>query len=427
MNARHLFLLLLGLFAASASFGAMPEPSSATSHVKTIVLGAGCFWGAEKGYEALDGVEDAVSGYADGRGVEPDYEAISSLAHRRDPDNYAEVVQVRYNTEVLSTRALLQHFFEQHDPTQLNRQGNDVGTQYRSTILYADEEQRATAEQVLDDYQKLLTAAGRGAIVTAIKPLEIFHPAEDYHQDYLAKNPRGYCPDHSTGVRFAATTTPPPDNAALLRGKHVLVLEAEHCPFCARFRRDVTDAYAGSVPLTHRSADQLQGLTLKTPTWATPTVYFLDNGKEVSGHQGYMSAADFYRALGRFKLGDSDAFHVAFDKSTDRRFCWSYEKLKHTPDGVFVDKLSGAPLFDTRDRFDSGSGWLSFTRPVDGATVAQADDSHGMQRTEVLSKSTGIHLGHVFEDGPDGKPRYCINATVLEFRARETVKAAAKD
>ncbi|MGE0862177.1 MAG: peptide-methionine (S)-S-oxide reductase MsrA [Gammaproteobacteria bacterium] len=418
MNARFLLLLLFGLLAASASVAAVSEPPSATTHVKTLVLGAGCFWGAEKGYEALDGVEDAVSGYGDGRTVPPNYEAISSLAHRRDPDNYAEVVEVRYNTEVLSTRALLQHFFEHHDPTQLNRQGNDVGTQYRSTILYTDEEQRATAQEVLDEYQKLLTAAGRGAIVTTIKPLETFHPAEDYHQDYLAKNPRGYCPDHSTGVRFAATTTPPPDNAALLRGKQVLVLEAEHCPFCARFRRDVTDAYAGSVPITHRRADQLKGLTLKTPTWATPTVYFLDNGKEVGGHQGYMSAAEFYRALGRFQLGDSDAFHVAFDKSTDRRFCRSYEKFKHTPDGVFIDKLSGAPLFDTRDRFDSGSGWLSFTRPVDGATVEQSDDSHDMQRTEVLSKSTGIHLGHVFDDGPDGKPRYCINATVLEFRAR---------
>ena len=85
---------------------------------------------------------------------------------------------------------------------------------------------------------------------------------------------------------------------------------------------------------------------------------------------------------------------------------------------MFIDKLSGMPLFDTRDRFNSGTGWLSFTRPIEGATTERSDDSFGIGRTEVLSKSSGIHLGHVFDDGPDGMPRYCINATVLEFQPR---------
>jgi peptide methionine sulfoxide reductase msrA/msrB len=219
-------------------------------------------------------------------------------------------------------------------------------------------------------------------------------------------------------VTFPKVATIPTDNSALLKGKQVVVLEAEHCPFCEKFKQDVTSQYHGSIPMTFRMAAQLDGLALKTPTWATPTIYFIDNGKEVFGHQGYMTSQEFYKALGYFKLGDSEAYKVAFAQGTDSRFCRQYEEFKNTPDGVFVDKLSGAPLFDTRDRFNSGTGWLSFTRPVDGATIERPDNSFGLERTEVLSKSSGVHLGHVFDDGPDGMPRYCINATVLDFRPR---------
>lgn len=422
MQLNRIFALLVGLLSVpAAALAGAPDPdaAAASSHVKTLVLGSGCFWGAEKGYEALPGVIDAVSGYADGRNVRPVYREITRSEHRFDPDNFAEVVEVRYNTEMLSTQALLRHFFEQHDPTQKDRQGNDVGTQYRSIILYTDEDQHRQALQVRDQYQKLLTAAGYGPIVTGIKPLQAFHAAEDYHQDYLAKHPNGYCPNHATGVTFEKTAVIPVDNSALLQGRQIVVLEAEHCPFCEKFKQDVSNQYRGSIPMTFRLASQLDGFTLKTPTWATPTVYFLDNGQEVFGHQGYMSAAEFYQALGYFKLGDSEAYKVAFAQGTDSRFCRQYDEFRHTPDGVFIDKLSGVPLFDTRDRFDSGTGWLSFTRPVEGATIEQEDNSFGLKRTEVLSKSSGIHLGHVFDDGPDGKPRYCINATVLEFRPRQ--------
>jgi peptide methionine sulfoxide reductase msrA/msrB len=422
MYTIRILAVLAGLLCVQLpALGAAPDPAgqAASRHVKTLVLGSGCFWGAEKGYEALPGVIDAVSGYADGHHIKPSYREITRSEYRFDPDNFAEVVEVRYNTGVLGTRALLQHFFERHDPTQKDRQGNDEGTQYRSIILYTDEEQHKLALQVRDQYQKLLTAAGYGAIVTEIKPLQTFYPAEEYHQNYLKKHPNGYCPNHATGVTFKKTVTPPTDNSALLQGRQIVVLEAEHCPFCARFKQDVSDRYRGSIPLSFRMASQLDGLTLKTPTWATPTIYFLQDGKEVFGHQGYMTAKEFYQALGYFKLGDSEAYKVAFAQGTDGRFCRQYDEFRHTPDGVFIDKLSGAPLFDTLDRFNSGSGWLSFTRPVEGATIERSDDSLGLHRTEVLSKSSGIHLGHVFDDGPDGKPRYCINATVLEFVPRK--------
>lgn len=305
LRSLTLMLGLLCLPPATLAATAEQDMPAASSHVKTLVLGSGCFWGAEKGYEALPGVIDAVSGYADGRNIKPEYREITRRKYRMDPDNFAEVVEVRYNTGIISTEDLLMHFFEEHDPTQKNRQGNDIGTQYRSTILYTDEEQHQAALHLRDRFQRLLTAADYGPIVTEIKPLQQFHPAENYHQDYLRKNPNGYCPNHATGVTFNKVKRPVVDNSALLKGKQIVVLEAEHCPYCERFKRDVSSKYQGDIPLTFRMAWQLDGLALKTPTWATPTIYFLDNGKETFAHQGYMNAVEFNKALGRFNPGIS--------------------------------------------------------------------------------------------------------------------------
>jgi peptide methionine sulfoxide reductase msrA/msrB len=392
----------------------------ATSHSEKIILGSGCFWGAEKGYEAMPGVIDAVSGYADGNGVRPTYREITKLKNKFNVNNHAEVVEVTYNTNLISTEELLMHYFESHDPTQINKQGNDVGTQYRSIILYSTDQQKQAVDQVLGSYQGLLTAAGYGEIATLVKPIQKFYKAEKYHQDYIAKNPNGYCPDHSTGVRFARSDkSPAQDNSKIAQGKSIVVIEPEgYCPYCEKFKAKVTNNYLGSVPLVYRLASQLDGLTIDSPTWATPNILFLEEGKEVFGHQGYMSPKDFYQALGYFKLGDSEAYKVAFQEGTDARFCKEYEIFKNTPDGVFVDKLSGAPLFDTRDRFNSSTGWLSFTKPVEGSVFTRPDNSYGMRRTEIRSTTSNIHLGHVFPDGPNGMPRYCINATVLEFVKR---------
>jgi peptide methionine sulfoxide reductase msrA/msrB len=416
------FLAVLGFCGAAR---AADSPLAATSHLESLVVGAGCFWGVEKRFEAIKGVVDAVAGYADGTGVEPRYSVITQPQHKNNPNNHAEVVKIVYDTRQVSAKKLLQHFFEMHDPTQVNRQGNDRGTQYRSLILTETAPQAEVAKQVLKEYQVLLSTAGYGAITTQIKPLEQFYPAEPFHQDYLAKNPKGYCPDHSTGVRFVDSTAATSasqttlDNKPLLQGKHILVLDSEDfCPYCQQFKTDVAVGYQGDIPLHFRFASQLDGLTLKSPTWATPTIFLLQDGKEVSAHQGYMNAEKFYRFLGQFKLGASEAFDVAFAQGTDAPFCKAYDLFKNTPDGQFIDKLSGAALFDTRDRFQSKTGWLSFTQPVEGAVIELPDNSHGMQRIEIRAKVSGIHLGHVFNDGPNGKRRYCINATVLDFVPR---------
>ncbi|MDB2339704.1 peptide-methionine (S)-S-oxide reductase MsrA [Gammaproteobacteria bacterium] len=419
-------IILSVCICTSLFVGALDAASNiteATVHSEKIILGSGCFWGAEKGYESLPGVIDAVSGYADGNGVRASYSEITKLKNKFNVNNHAEVVEVTYNKNLISTEELLIHYFESHDPTQLNRQGNDIGTQYRSIILYSTQEQKQVIDKIMQNYQRLLSAAGYGPIVTAVKPIKNFYKAEKYHQDYIAKNPNGYCPDHSTGVRFTKKKTLETlDNSTLLSGKHIIVIEAEgYCPYCEKFRAQVVENYFGNIPLVFRLASQLQDLVIKSPTWATPTILFIEDGEEVFGHQGYLSPKEFYQALGYFKLGDSEAYRVAFQQGTDARFCKEYEIFKNTPDGIFIDKLSGAPLFDTKDRFNSSTGWLSFTAPIKGAVYTKPDNSYGMRRTEIRSVTSDIHLGHVFPDGPNGMPRYCINATVLEFKPREDI------
>ncbi|MDA0759646.1 MAG: peptide-methionine (S)-S-oxide reductase MsrA [Proteobacteria bacterium] len=419
MNKTSFYFSILTIsFVLSAL--AAPSIPEATIHSEKIILGSGCFWGAEKGYESLPGVIDAVSGYADGDGVQPTYREITKLKHKFNPNNHAEVVEVTYNTNIISTADLLMHYFESHDPTQLNRQGNDVGTQYRSIILYSNEDQRLVIQEIGSAYQALLSDAGYGKLTTVIKPITKFYKAENYHQDYIKKNPNGYCPDHSTGVKFNnKKQVTMPDNTTLAKGKTIVVIEPEgYCPYCEKFKAEVVKNYLGNIPLVFRLASQLEGLRIDSPTWATPTILFLEEGKEVFGHQGYMSPKEFYEALGYFKLGDSEAYRVAFYKGTDAKFCKEYEIFKNTPDGIFLDKLSGAPLFDTRDRFTSSTGWLSFTQPIDGSVYTKPDNSYGMRRTEIRSATSDIHLGHVFPDGPNGSSRYCINATVLDFKQR---------
>ena len=181
MNKTSFYFSILTIsFVLSAL--AAPSIPEATIHSEKIILGSGCFWGAEKGYESLPGVIDAVSGYADGDGVQPTYREITKLKHKFNPNNHAEVVEVTYNTNIISTADLLMHYFESHDPTQLNRQGNDVGTQYRSIILYSNEDQRLVIQEIGSAYQALLSDAGYGKLTTVIKPITKFYKAENYHQ-----------------------------------------------------------------------------------------------------------------------------------------------------------------------------------------------------------------------------------------------------
>ena len=165
--------------------------------LEQVLVGMGCFWGAEQHYWETVGVFTTAVGYAGGQTPNPTYEEVCS-----GRTGHNEVVRVVFDPEVSNIAALLRIFWESHDPTQGMRQGNDLGTQYRSGIYTTNESQRAAALASRDSYQKALSESGRGAITTEILDAPAFYYAEDYHQQYLAKNPNGYCGLGGTGVTF---------------------------------------------------------------------------------------------------------------------------------------------------------------------------------------------------------------------------------
>ena len=164
---------------------------------QVAVFGLGCFWGAEKDFWQTPGVVSTAVGYAGGVTPNPTYQEACT-----GRTGHAEVVQVAFDPAKVTYEQLLKVFWENHDPTQGMRQGNDLGTQYRSIILVTNDAQRAAAEASRDMYQQMLTAAGYGTITTEIADLDAFYYAEEYHQQYLDKVPNGYCPNHATGVKL---------------------------------------------------------------------------------------------------------------------------------------------------------------------------------------------------------------------------------
>jgi len=179
------------LHAVNGNRVAAPFPDG----LSRAIFGMGCFWGAERKFWQLRGVYSTAVGYAAGITPNPTYREVCT-----GMTGHNEVVLVVFDPNTISYDDLLKVFWENHDPTQGMRQGNDVGTQYRSGIYYFDDDQRRAAERTRDTFQTQLTAAGYGAITTEILPAPAFYYAEDYHQQYLAKNPDGYCGLGGTGV-----------------------------------------------------------------------------------------------------------------------------------------------------------------------------------------------------------------------------------
>lgn len=437
-----------------------PKPDVPREHLDAVVLGMGCFWGAERRMGALPGVIDVESGYANGE-VPGTYSDVLNTERARklglsDARNHAEVVKVVFDTRATTLAAVLAGFWENHDPTQGDRQGNDIGSNYRSAIYTHGDAQLRIAQATKTAFQTALAAGGYGAITTEIQPLTRYIAAEDYHQDYLVKNPDGYCGLGGTGVKFpaealadlgvalpaasdttvanAAASAPSDamaarptrlDGANLDATRQLVVFEATDCAFCAKFRAEVSDGWQSSVPIAHTlDAREPEGWTLEKPLFATPTIVLFENGKEVSRYTGYNGdKARFWQWLG-FRLLTEEQRDIAFDNGTERPFTGSH--LDEKRPGTFVDPITGAPLFRTDTKFESGSGWPSFFQPLPGAVTYHGDLSLYGVRTEVRSASSGIHLGHVFEDGPPptGK-RYCINGNVLTFVPDEDVATDA--
>ncbi|MBN8575748.1 MAG: peptide-methionine (S)-S-oxide reductase MsrA [Cytophagales bacterium] len=180
------YLTLIFALAITAA-GAQSNPSKKMNELETATLGSGCFWCTEAFFLRLKGVESVVSGYSGGKVKNPTYKEVCSGL-----TGHAEVVQVKFDPTVISFAEILEVFWNTHDPTTLNKQGYDEGTQYRSAVFYHNEDQKRTAE----DYKKQLDQSGafKKPIVTEITPFSVFYPAEDYHQNYYALNPnQGYC------------------------------------------------------------------------------------------------------------------------------------------------------------------------------------------------------------------------------------------
>lgn len=171
------------------------KPPYPDNHERLIV-GMGCFWGAERMFWQQEGVYSTSVGYSAGKTTDPTYNEVCSGV-----TGHAEVVLIVYDTESINLNSLLAIFWEGHNPTQFMRQGNDIGTQYRSIIFYDEDETRQRIESSRDQYQSELEKAGYGKIVTEIQSSEKFFYAEDYHQQYLAKNPSGYCGLGGTGIK----------------------------------------------------------------------------------------------------------------------------------------------------------------------------------------------------------------------------------
>lgn len=381
----------------------------------------------------IPGVLDVESGYAGGDIPGAGYQQILNhermlLAGRTTARNHAEVIKVTFDPAQVPLETVLAKFWENHNPTQGDRQGNDVGSNYRSAIYYHDEAQKARALLTKKTYQQALSASGYGAITTEILPLRNYITAEEYHQDYLQKNPNGYCGLGGTGVKYPASNGQVTQDTALnpelmkpLDGKdlnfaqQLVIFEAEHCEYCKLFDQEVLDNWQAEVPVVATmNINPPTGWALEKPLFATPTIVLFRNGKEVARYTGYNGEkTNFWKWLG-FQLLTPEQQKIAFEQGTEPPFTAS--NLDEKRPGKFVDPITGAPLFLSQAKFNSGTGWPSFFDPIEGSVTFHDDDSHGMQRIEVRSASSGIHLGHVFDDGPPPSyKRYCINGNVLKF------------
>ena len=420
---------------AGASQNTALNASAPIDHSKypSIVLGMGCFWGAEKRMQELAGVLDVEAGYAGGDNPNPSYDNPNDAIPRDGykGKSHAEVVRVYYDPQKTSLEQVLAQFWQSHNPTQGNRQGNDVGENYRSAIYFQTGEERDLAMKTQAIYQQNLKDGGNDkTITTEIEPLRNYKNAEDYHQDYLLKNPQGYCGLGGTGIAYhdsnmtlisapnsaASSSDADPmlmswDNVKLNEQEQLIAFEAAECAYCKRFNAEIGDKWQNPTSLVKTHLTKLpDGWTFKEELFATPTIVYFKNKTEVARFTGYTDAQKFWKWWGFQSLTDKQK-KIAYSKGTEMPFTGGLLDEKRS--GTYVDPVTGVPLFRSDTKFNSGTGWPSFFDPLPNAVILKPEADG---RTEVISASSGVHLGHVFDDGPPPtNKRFCINSEILKF------------
>jgi peptide methionine sulfoxide reductase msrA/msrB len=296
--------------------------------LKEIYLAGGCFWGIEKYIQNINGVKSTEVGYANGNTKNPTYEDVS---HKET--GHAETVHVVYDISKINLESIIELYYEVVNPTLINKQGNDVGSQYRTGIYYIDLEDSKIIIKSINKLQEKY----KKSIAIEVKKLDVFYRAEEYHQKYLDKNPEGYC---------------------------------------------------------HISKEKLNSVkNIVVNKYTKPTEETLSKLTDI-----------------QYKVTQENKTELAFNN----KYYNNFEK------GIYVDVTTGEPLFISSDKFESGCGWPSFSKPIDPNVLLTKEDRQlFMKRTEVRSKIGNAHLGHVFNDGPKemGGKRYCINSASLKFIA----------